>query len=188
MLTNDQVLKKWQPLIDIEEGVEIAAEKKGAVAQILENTMKEQALSRDWGNATHNLSEDVPTNATGANVDNFDPVLISLIRRTAPNNIAFDICGVQPMNGPTGLIFALRSHYDTQTGTEAFYNEADTNKSTSREGDANNIGEEHKGATPTGDANTYNFAGGMTTTQSEALGSVGNVAFPEMAFSIDKWK
>ena len=67
-----------------------------------------------------------PTNAPGSSVDNWDPILISLVRRAMPNLIAYDVAGVQPMTGPTGLIFAMRSRYKTsQTGTEAFYNEAD---------------------------------------------------------------
>ena len=73
-----------------------------------------------------------PTNSVAnAGVSNFDPVLISLIRRAMPNLVAYDLAGVQPMNGPTGLIFAMRSRFTNMTGTEAFYNEADTSFSNS---------------------------------------------------------
>merc|ERR1711965_685336 len=72
------------------------------------------------------MAEAAPTNATGSSVDNWDPVLISLVRRAMPNLIAYDICGVQPMTGPTGLIFAMKSRFSTQSGTEALFNEADT--------------------------------------------------------------
>jgi hypothetical protein len=72
------------------------------------------------------LNEAAPTNSTGASVSNWDPILISLVRRAMPNLIAYDIAGVQPMTGPTGLIFAMRSRYTSQTGAEAMFNEADT--------------------------------------------------------------
>jgi len=71
------------------------------------------------------LSE-APTNSTGSGVSNFDPVLISLIRRAMPNLVAYDLAGVQPMNGPTGLIFAMRSRFTNQSGTEALFDEANT--------------------------------------------------------------
>ena len=72
------------------------------------------------------MAEAAPVNSTGSSVDNFDPVLISLVRRAMPNLIAYDICGVQPMTGPTGLIFAMKSRFSTQGGTEALFDEADS--------------------------------------------------------------
>jgi len=108
--------------------------------------------------------------------------------------IAYDICGVQPMTGPTGLIFAMRSKYSTQSGTENFYGEVNTQFS-SVTGSANTLGDKQVGTFPgnttSGTSNLaqqgiYNFGAGMSTAQSEALGSSGNVAFAEMAFSIEK--
>jgi hypothetical protein len=105
-----------------------------------------------------------------------------------PNLVAYDIAGVQPMTGPTGLIFAMRSRYTSQAGDEAFYNEADTSFGTVRAGNVS-IGEANStndGTFPTGNSETYNFTGGMSTAQAEALGSSGNSAFAQMAFSIEK--
>nr|URC24591.1 major capsid protein [Myoviridae environmental samples] len=99
---------------------------------------------------------------------------------------ADDIWGVQPMTGPTGLIFAMRSRYTNQSGAEAFYNEANTGFGTVTAGNttigqaANNVGTVPYGNT------SYNFGGGMSTSQAEALGTSGNTAFPEMGFSIEK--
>jgi hypothetical protein len=111
-----------------------------------------------------------------------------------PNLIAYDICGVQPMTGPTGLIFAMRSRYTNQGGTEAFYNEASTDFGTIV-GSANTLGDKHTGTIPgntsSGTANLaetgiYNFGDGMNTATQEALGSNSSLVFPEMAFSIEK--
>jgi hypothetical protein len=111
----------------------------------------------------------------------YDPVLISLVRRAMPNLIAYDIAGVQPMTGPTGLIFAMRSRYSAQNGTEAFYNEADT-------GFSDNSGNHVGSMMPTDIANTslFNTGTGMTTAAAEALGDGGGTNFAEMAFSIEK--
>jgi hypothetical protein len=140
-------------------------------------------------------------------IDTFDPVLISLVRRAMPNLIAYDICGVQPMTGPTGLIFAMRSRYANQTGSnglangaiqdnETFYNEVNT-AFTGAGGlsgvDANNFGLGFKGTIPGATntspltaTNTYNTGAGMTTSQGEALGVDSGNVFPQMAFSIEK--
>jgi hypothetical protein len=127
----------------------------------------------------------------------FDPVLISLIRRSMPNLIAYDLCGVQPMNGPTGLIFAMRSRYTNQSGTEAFYNEADTRFSAQNAAGtlpSGNVGfgttAAQTGSNPsvlndTPTAGTYNVSTGMNTGDSEGLGVLVH-AFNEMAFSIEK--
>ena len=130
------------------------------------------------------------------NVDIFDPVLISLVRRSMPNLIAYDICGVQPMTGPTGLIFAMRAKYSSQGGTEALYNEADTSFSAAASGNTASIGViDGEGNPGTGQAgtdpttravgNTYSVETGMSTTAGEGLGTDSN-HFNEMAFSIEK--
>ena len=135
--------------------------------------------------------------ATGSGVQNFDPILISLVRRALPNLIAYDVAGVQPMTGPTGLIFAMRAKYgqdNTASGVEAFFNEANTKFSgigsdTNRFGFANNT----TGDTitnPVGNgfttANTFTTGIGMPTATAEYLGSDSNTAFGQMAFSIEK--
>lgn len=166
-----QLVEKWEGLINVEDLPEIKDNhKKYVIAQLLENTDKELRQRNDWG--TGNLMEATPINQTG-NVDNYDPVLISLIRRAMPNLIAYDIAGVQPMSGPTGLIFAMRSQYANSTNAEiaeAFYNEADT--------DFSGTGT-HQGNT--GTATTANTGTGVTTVDMET-----NTAFAEMAFTIDK--
>jgi len=200
----EAIQNKWQAVLEHSDLPEIKDTHKRAVtAQILENTeraLRESAAVSGYGQQL--LGEAAPTNATGSSVDNFDPVLISLVRRAMPNLIAYDICGVQPMTGPTGLIFAMRSRYATQAGTEAFYNEANTgfgarggaNASASDAGyatanvvggQATNVGTALSGANNVG-GNSYNFAGGIKTTLSEGLGTTNTSIFPEMAFSIEK--
>lgn len=185
MFLNEEVQNKWKPILEHEDLPQIKDKHRADVtACMLENTAK--ALNESGAFAPRSLlGEAAPTNATGANIDNYDPILITLVRRSMPNLVAYDLCGVQPMTGPTGLIFAMRSHYTNQTGAETFYNEVNTAFS-SVLGGANTIGDKHTGTSPSGDVNTYNFGQGMSTAQSEALGSSGNVQFAEMAFSIDK--
>jgi hypothetical protein len=111
-MRNEELLKKWKPVLEHESlpGIE-NQHKKAVTAQILENT--ETSLREGSSYSPHGLlAEAAPANNT-ANVDNYDPVLISLVRRAMPNLIAYDIAGVQPMTGPTGLIFAMRSNYKT---------------------------------------------------------------------------
>ena len=113
--------KKWQPVLEHPDLPEIKDSYRRAVTSvILEN--QERAAKEDQAF----ISEAAPTNATGSNIANWDPILISLVRRAMPNLIAYDIAGVQPMTGPTGLIFAMRSRYTNQTGAEAMFDEADT--------------------------------------------------------------
>jgi hypothetical protein len=198
----EEIQNKWKPVLDHDDLPGISNPHKRAVtAAILENTeraLREQTQASSGGSF---LGEDGPSNATGSSIDNFDPVLISLVRRSMPNLVAYDICGVQPMTGPTGLIFAMRARYDGQAGNETFYNEVDTGH-TAR-GGANSAataagysastdvgGEAVNGAT-VGSANnaggnTYNFAGGVQTPLAEGLGSNTTAIFPEMAFSIEK--
>ena len=192
MNLNETIQNKWKAVIQHPDLPSIGdAHRRSVTAMVLENTERALRESAEAG-ASQNLFE-TPTNATGAGVATFDPILISLVRRAMPNLIAYDIAGVQPMTGPTGLIFAMRSRYANQAGDEAFYNEADTAFSSVVTG-ANTIGNKNVGTSFNADADNldlaangvYNYAGGMSTAQSEALGSTGNVAFGEMAFSIEK--
>ena len=190
MESNYDVLQnKWQPIIEHADLPDIGdSHKKAVTAVCLENT--EKSLKEDQGFGPASLLEAAPTNATGSSIDNYDPVLISLVRRAMPNLVAYDLVGVQPMTGPTGLIFAMRSRYTSQSGAEAFYNEANTGFSTQVDDVANTApgGAEagNVGTQPTGNSTSYNFAGGMTTAKAEALGDSGSNAFAEMAFSIEK--
>jgi len=192
MYLNEELLKKWAPILEHSDLSKIGdGHRRAVTATLLENT--ERALRETRGSAPTSLLEaGVPGNQTGSSIDNYDPVLISLVRRTMPNLIAYDICGVQPMTGPTGLIFAMRSRYANQAGTEAFYGEANTGFSgqaylgvaNSNLGLANgNVG---NAGTPTGNSQTFNFGGGATTAKLEQLGAASNTAFNEMAFSIEK--
>ena len=135
MFQSEQLQEKWAPLLEY-DGLESIKDphRKAVTAVLLENQEKFLKESSSFETGGSLLSEAAPTNSTGSSVDNFDPVLISLIRRSMPNLIAYDLAGVQPMSGPTGLIFAMRSRYQNQTGTEAFYNEPDSAFSAQREG------------------------------------------------------
>jgi hypothetical protein len=202
-MLNEELIKKWSPILEHEDLGEIKdSHRRGVTAIMLENTARalgEEA--RQSGSRSTLLAEDGPTNQMGAssstagdgNVDIFDPVLISLVRRAMPNLIAYDVCGVQPMTGPTGLIFAMRARYSNQVGTETFYNEVNTQFS-SVTGGTDVIGDVHTGSIPgntTVSANLaetgiYNYGDAMATAQAEALGATGNTPWPEMAFSIEK--
>jgi len=172
-MRNEELMAKWAPILEHESLPNIGDSHKRAVtATILENT--EVALREGSTYSPAALLETAPANATGGGVEGYDPVLISLVRRAMPNLIAYDIAGVQPMTGPTGLIFAMRSRYENQAGDEAFYNEADTDF-TGAGTHANKLGE---GSETTGT--------GLATATAEALGDAANNAFPEMAFSIEK--
>jgi len=172
MFNTEHLQEKWQPVLEHPDLPEIKdAYKRAVTTVILEN--QERSMQEDKSF----LAEAAPTNATGSNVDNWDPILISLIRRAMPNLIAYDICGVQPMSGPTGLIFAMKSHYQSQTGTEALVNEADT--------DFAGTGT-HASSDVLEDTSSYTTGAGMTTAAAEALGDATNNAFAEMAFSIEK--
>ena len=199
----EEIQNKWKPILEHQDLPEIKDSHKRAVtAQVLENTERAISEARAAGMNAGFMTEAAPTNATGNAVDNFDPVLISLVRRAMPNLVAYDICGVQPMTGPTGLIFAMRARYDSQTGTETFYNEVDTGQSgrgganasataagytgaNTVGGQAENIGTYPSSSNNIG-GNTYNFGGGIQTSLAEALGSNTTAIFPEMAFSIEK--
>ena len=188
MFQTDHLQEKWQPVLQHPDLPEITDSYKRAVTTvILEN--QEKALKEDRAF----LTEAAPTNSTGSAVDTWDPILISLVRRSMPNLIAYDICGVQPMTGPTGLIFAMRSRFSSQAGAEALADEAMPD--ISNQNAAGTIGGGDIGATETNpavlndspSAGTYTSATGQTTAQGEALGDNSSTnVFAEMAFSIEK--
>ena len=186
MYLTEELQKKWQPVLEHPELEAIKDPYKRAVtALVLEN--QQQAMSTD----AQALNETGPTNVTGAGISNFDPVLISLVRRALPNLIAYDVAGVQPMTGPTGLIFAMRARFDTQSGDEAFFNEANTVFSGVNSA-ANPYG--FQGTTASDVLNTFQNPTGNTTTSgiamptatAETLGDASGAAFKQMAFSIEK--
>lgn len=179
MNLNEQIRNKWAPVISHPDLPEIAdSHKKMVTAMVLENTERALREAAAQG-ANQQLLSEAPTNTIGDNFGGefagFDPILISLVRRTLPNLMAYDVCGVQPMTGPTGLIFALSAKYavdtaNTDSWTEAMYDEADTDFS----GAGTHTGNSQSGAPGTG----------MTTTAAETLGD--GSSFGEMAMSIDK--
>ena len=174
MFQTEHLQEKWQPVLGHPDLPEINDSYRRAVTTvILEN--QERAMRED----SAFLSEAAPQNQTGGAIANWDPILISLVRRAMPSLIAYDIAGVQPMTGPTGLIFAMKARYTSQSGTEALFNEADT--------DVAGAGT-HLGSDVLKTLTTTNFTSGtgMTTAAAEALGSTGSPAFAEMAFSIEK--
>jgi len=188
MYLSETFEKKWQPVLEHADLPKINDSYRRAVtATILEN--QERAMKEDAAF----LSEAAPTNSTGASISNWDPILISLVRRAMPNLIAYDIAGVQPMSGPTGLIFAMRSRYQSQTGTEALFDEADSDFS-----GRNAAGSSVDGFSSTAQAGTnpevlndspagtYTTGTAMTTAAAEALGDASGNQFAEMAFSIEK--
>ena len=214
MFNTEQLQEKWAPLLDYEGLDPIKDSHRRAVTAILlenqERTIREE----------REFLYESPTNSTGTStgtgtgfsaastgaMQGFDPVLISLIRRSMPNLIAYDLCGVQPMNGPTGLIFAMRSRYTSQSGSEAFYSEADSAFSGQDSGFNNTLGwtggSVGMGTTAQGGtnpsildgsnqannaapgANQYNVGQGMRTDEAESLGE--SEQFNQMAFSIEK--
>ena len=176
MFKSDSLMEKWAPVLEASEAPAFKdAHRKAVTAAVLENT--EKAIAEERGHSNFTLTEAAPANATGAGIDNWDPILISLVRRAMPNLIAYDIAGVQPMNGPTGLIFAMRSRYSTQAGTEALFNEADTSFSGTGT---------HAGTDPFDTVTPTSTGAAMTTAAAEALGDGAGADFNEMAFSIEK--
>ena len=193
MKTTDLLIEKWSPVLEAPEAGQITDHyRKAVTAQILENqekAMNEQAMLME---AAPNMS-----NANSA-ADNWNPILISLVRRAMPNLVAYDIAGVQPMSGPTGLIFAMKSRYGAPNGTEALFNEADTDFSGTgtHSGDSSSIVTGANGATDagaadsgqqgfsTGDdvADNFGYGVGLPTATGEDLAST----MGEMSFSIEK--
>ena len=217
MFHSEQLQEKWAPLLN-HEGLDAIKDshRRAVTAVLLENQEKFLREQSAFESGTSMLTE-TPNMNTGSSasaagfsgsaadagpVAGFDPVLISLIRRSMPNLVAYDLAGVQPMNGPTGLIFAMRSRYENQSGDEAFFNEVDSAFSgqdagfdlTSRMTDSAvgmgttaQSGSNPSLLNPTGSADNtaYNVGQGMGTEESEALDS-GDNAFNQMAFSIEK--
>lgn len=201
-----QLVEKWSPVLEVESAPKLTNDyKKAVVAQLLENT--EHALREQRAHSQFLL--EAPTNSTSAGVapiDNWDPILISLVRRAMPNLIAYDIAGVQPMTGPTGLIFAMKSRYrddkDRMQSTEALFQEADTSwSSTSVDNTGDPLVFDAKGGAHAGDPSSlpgsfdsagdsvdplFGFGSGMTTLQAEALGNDRDNDFNEMSFTIER--
>ena len=186
MFQTNSLQEKWQPVLDHPDLPKIGdAYRRAVTTVILEN--QEKALREDAAF----LSEAVPVNATAAGANpmaNWNPILISLVRRAMPNLIAYDICGVQPMTGPTGLIFAMRSRFNDQSGAEALVDEADGEFSA--DNSSSGLTSAQQGTNPSvlndSPEGTYTFSQGMTTAQSEALGDSSQNRFAQMAFSIEK--
>jgi len=214
MYNTEHLQEKWGPILDF-DGVDPIkdAHRRNVTAILLENQEKELREEASFlseqptVNTNSGANAGFSANATAAGpVAGFDPVLISLIRRSMPNLVAYDLAGVQPMNGPTGLIFAMRSRFNNQTGTEALFNEPDSAFSGQNEGfdltsgftatGSNNVGlgtTAQSGSNPgllsgsaaQTNATDYNVGQGMRTDDAEDLGTSGD-NFNEMAFSIEK--
>ena len=210
MFHSEHLQEKWAPLLN-HEGLDSIKDnhKRAVTAVLLENQekfLREQAAFEGGGMLTEQPTNSAGnggyTSAGGQTVAGFDPVLISLIRRSMPNLVAYDLAGVQPMSGPTGLIFAMRSKYSTQAGTEALFNEADTAFSGQNEGfdltqgmsdvaaglgTTAQSGSNPAALNPVGTASStgYDVGQGMRTDEAEDLGTAGD-NFNEMAFSIEK--
>ena len=179
------LMEKWAPVMESAEAPAFKDNhRKSVTAVMLENT--EKALAEERGHQSFSLTEAAPANATGAGIDNWDPILISLVRRSMPNLMAYDIAGVQPMTGPTGLIFAMKSRYTSQSGTEALFDEADTSFSGVAATVTTSSDPFATDTDGTPDDVDYAPGTGMSTATAEALGDSGSNAFPEMAFSIEK--
>ena len=206
MFNAEYLQEKWSPILDYQGLDQIQdSHRRSVTAILLENQERELREERSFlyeGSAANAAGSSggfggTAQNASGSPVAGFDPVLISLIRRSMPNLIAYDLCGVQPMNGPTGLIFAMRSRYTSQTGSESFYGESDTRFSAQNAANslvAGNVGfgttAVQAGTNPSilNDASpgNYNVVTGMNTGDAEALGNADANQFNEMAFSIEK--
>ena len=219
MFNAEQLQEKWAPILDYDGLDSIKDSHRRAVTAILlENQERELRESREFlyegpvnGTASSAGAAGFGGSAQGFSAGptaGFDPVLISLIRRSMPNLIAYDLCGVQPMNGPTGLIFAMRSRYNNQSGTESFFNESNSafsgqdagfNVETGFTGGSVGMGTTTQGGTNPSildgsnqannaapGANQYNAGQGMRTDSAENLDGTGGDAFNQMAFSIEK--
>jgi hypothetical protein len=211
MPSNEVLQEKWAPLLNY-DGIDPIkdAHRKAVTAQLLENqeiALREEKEFLHEAAPTNSVGNGGFTSSGGQTVAGFDPVLISLIRRAMPNLVAYDLAGVQPMTGPTGLIFAMRSRFSTQDGTEALFNEPDT--SFSSQNNSSNLTNGFSGGSvgfgttggtgltnasnpaalnPQGSqsATTYPTGQGMRTDDAEKMGDATSNAFNEMAFSIEK--
>ena len=215
MFVEQHLQEKWAPLLNY-DGLEPIKDsyRRAVTAQLLENQETHLRDLNAFERGT--LLTETPTNAANAAgfsggfsgssaaagpVAGFDPILISLIRRSMPNLVAYDLAGVQPMNGPTGLVFALRSRYKNQTGNETFFDEVDTAFSGQNSGfNLAGFGSTNTGIGTTTQRGTnpgllnptetstevYNVGQGMETGDAENLGNGDTNQFNEMAFSIEK--
>ena len=186
MFKSEQLKEKWSPVLEAAEAPAFADNHRAAVtAVLLENT--ERALAEERGQGQY-LSEAAPTTSvSGGGVDNWDPILISLVRRAMPNLIAYDLCGVQPMSGPTGLVFAMKSRYTNMAGTEAMFDEANSAFSgTGTQGGASSSLGGVDAAPADGVDDAFGAGTGMSTAAAEALGDGVGADFNEMSFSIEK--
>ncbi len=191
-ISYDNLVQKWAPVLNEETAGSISDPyRKKVTAAILENQERAMREEAAWG-SFGTLNEDAPTNAMGASsstaadgrIDTFDPVLISLVRRAMPNLMAYDICGVQPMTGPTGLIFAMKSTYtDQDPANEALFDEANTAFSGD---DTFSQPSTTSGADSAAGRVTALAGNGMTRAAGEALGDSATNQFAEMAFTIEK--
>ena len=192
MNSYDNLIEKWSPVLNEESAGEIKDHHRKAVtAAILEN--QERALAEERNMQQGFLTEAAPAGANTSSIGTWDPILISLVRRAMPNLMAYDVCGVQPMSGPTGLIFAMKARYQggSTSNREALFNEAETRFSGDSSGthDSDNpsgFNDDSDGIDSEGARLTALAAGGMPTADAEALGSSGGSAFNEMGFTIEK--
>ena len=189
MFLSENLQEKWSPILEHSDLPKIEDNYKRAVtAVILEN--QEKALNED--RAT--LEEAAPLNATGSAISNWDPILISLVRRAMPNLVAYDICGVQPMTGPTGLIFAMKARYNDDVDatrdnkSEALHNEARSDYSASPQTTSTSVGSDPIGDPFDTSSPSYasTTGAGMSTASAESLGDAAGNHFAEMAFTIEK--
>ena len=189
MFLSENLQEKWEPILEHSDLPKIEDNyKKAVTAVILEN--QEKALNED--RAT--LEEAAPLNSTGSSISNWDPILISLVRRAMPNLVAYDICGVQPMTGPTGLIFAMKARYNdypTETrlnNSEALFNEARTDYSGSADPTAGPAGSDPIGDPFDTSSPSYasTTGAGMSTASAESLGDAAGNHFAQMSFTIEK--
>ena len=192
MSNYNTLIEKWAPVLNENSVGEIKDHHRKAVtAVVLEN--QEKALQEQRAQSAGFLAETAGNNTSS--VDNWDPVLISLVRRAMPNMMAYDVCGVQPMTGPTGLIFAMKSRYDggSTSNTEALFNEANTafsgDSSTSGAGEGSGLGGVADGVDADSNIDTErtgpNVGRPMSTADAESLGNTGS-SFQEMGFTIEK--
>lgn len=194
-MTTKTLMEKWAPVLDAEGLAPIKDEyRRKVTARLLEN---QEIANRESRQA---LFEDAPTSSVGSYADSngiakYDPVLISLVRRTMPQLIAYDVCGVQPLSQPTGLIFAMKARYTSQSGAEALYNEADSTFSGNKASQSGTQGPDdtQRGTNPgvlndtvNSPTTDFTYGTGMSTAAGEALGSSGGGAFGEMALTIEK--
>ena len=189
MFLSENLQEKWSPILEHSDLPKIEDNYKRAVtAVILEN--QEKALNED--RAT--LEEAAPLNATGSAISNWDPILISLVRRAMPNLVAYDICGVQPMTGPTGLIFAMKARYNDDVDatrdnkSEALHNEARSDYSSQAQTTSTSVGTDPIGDPFDTSSPSYasTTGAGMSTASAESLGDAAGNHFAEMAFTIEK--